>query len=116
MLKHTSTQYTLICLFQSIMNYDIIFWGNSIYSNKIFMLPKKVFKNNYRPFGIKTHVVKCLKMVIFLHHNICTLFHVFHLKSRRTDISLRYAQNIYKTDNRPLSAYIQIINISKRYN
>jgi hypothetical protein len=43
-LKQTLTQYTLIMVyftyFHSVMNYGIIFWGNSGYSNKIFILQK----------------------------------------------------------------------------
>jgi len=49
-VKHT-TQDTLIMIyfayFHSIMNYCIIFWGNSRCSNKIFY-QKKSFTNNYR--------------------------------------------------------------------
>ena len=43
-LKQTLTQYTLIMVyftyFHSVMNYGIIFWGNSGYSNEIFILQK----------------------------------------------------------------------------
>ena len=34
--------------FHSVVNYCIIFWGNSTYSNKIFIVLKKGSKNNYR--------------------------------------------------------------------
>jgi len=48
MLKHTLTQDSLIMIyfayFNSLLNYGIIFWGNSRYINKIFMLQRKVLR------------------------------------------------------------------------
>jgi hypothetical protein len=44
-MSHTTLIIVYYSLFHSIMNYGLIFWGNSSYSCKIFRMQKKV--NNY---------------------------------------------------------------------
>jgi hypothetical protein len=77
-ISHESLRMTYFSYFHTIISYDIIFWGNTLYSNNIFKLQKRVTRivTNSRNRDSCRELFKELNILPFYSQYIFSLFFV----------------------------------------